>query len=144
VKKRIALIALLAACSHGPAPGTSLPGSLSPRQAVVDFLSGVKAQDLQAMSAVWGDARGPARDRLERTQLEQRLLIMQGCYDHDRYRIVNERAAGAGKQSFSVSLARGNKTKTTNFEVLRGPSNRYFLSVADTDFREMMRDFCPH
>ena len=144
MKKYIAFIAFIAACSHGPAPGTSLAGAPAPRQAVIDFLSGVKAQDLQAMSAVWGDARGPARDRLERTQLEQRLLIMQGCYDHDRYRINGERAAGAGKQSFSVSLVRGSKTKTTNFEVLRGPSSRYYLSVADADFREMMRDFCPH
>jgi hypothetical protein len=132
-----------AACGHGPGPGTALPGAVAPRQAVIDFLGAVKAQDLQAMSAVWGSEKGPARDQLPRTQLDQRLIIMQGCYAHDRYQILDETAGTSGRRIVRVSLVRGSRTKTTSFSAVPGPSKRYFVSVEDADFNSMLKDFCP-
>src|ERR687885_2406127 len=43
------------------APRGSRVGADSPRDAVEDFLKAVRAQDLQAMAAVWGTQKGPAR-----------------------------------------------------------------------------------
>jgi len=146
VRKWIPLLLIAAAaCASGPRAGTALPGAVAPRQAVTDFLGAVKAQDLQAMSAVWGSEKGPARDQLPRTQLDQRLIIMQGCYDHDRYQILDEAGGTSGRRIVRVSLVRGSRTKTTNFTVVRGPGKpgRYFVSVQDADFNSMLKDFCP-
>jgi len=66
---------------------------------VDQFLAAVKAQDLQAMSVVWGTSKGPARDQLERSELEKREIIMQGCYDHDG--TASSRGTGAGRRAAS-------------------------------------------
>jgi hypothetical protein len=143
VRKCLALLVVLAACSKNPSPGAALPGAVAPRQAVVAFLAAVKAQDLQAMSTVWGDEKGPARERFDRTELEKRLLIMQGCYDHERYQILDETPRASGVRIIRVSLVRGNRTKTTGFEVWKGPSSRYFVNVSNAEFSSMQKEFCP-
>jgi hypothetical protein len=104
-------------------------------------LAAVKAQDLQAMSSVWGTDKGLAREQLDRSQLERRLIIMQGCYDHDRYQILDEVPGTGGTRVIRVTLWRGGRTKTTNFAIYRGPSSRYYLNVENADF-SAMRDFC--
>jgi hypothetical protein len=136
------LAALLAACSRNPAPGVALAGSVAPRQATTDFLTAVKAQDLQAMSTVWGNERGPGRDHFDRAELDKRLLVMQSCYAHDRFQILDESPGTANTSIVRVQLVRGSRTKVTNFVAHRGPANRYFVDVRDGDFRAMS-DFCP-
>jgi hypothetical protein len=141
VKKWMLLAALLAACSRNPAPGTTLPGSVAPRQAATDFLNAVRAQDLQAMSTVWGNERGPARDYFDRAELDKRLLVMQSCYSHDRFQVLDESPGSGGTSLVRVQLVRGNRTKTTNFVAHKGPGNRYFVDVRNPDF-SAMSDFC--
>ena len=143
MRKWLALLLVLAACSKNPSPGTALPGAAAPRQAVVEFLAAVKAQDLQAMSTVWGDEKGPARERFDRTELEKRLLIMQGCYDHERYQILDETPRGSGMRFIRVLLSRGARSKATGFEVWKGPSGRYFVNVSNAEFSSMQKEFCP-
>ncbi len=86
--KRIALLLLVAvACRSTPSYGNTatgerqLAGAASPREAVQSFLAAVKSQDLQAMSVIWGTSKGPARDQVDRAQLERRELIMLGPSD---------------------------------------------------------------
>jgi len=143
VRKWFLLACAAAACSRAPGPGVSLPGAVAPRQAAIQFLNAVEAQDLQAMSMVWGNEKGPGRDQFERGELDKRLIIMQGCYEHDRYEILDETTGTGGTSLIRVSLARGTRPpKITTFVAHRGPSSRYYVDVRDADFNAM-RDFCP-
>src|SRR5687767_12054396 len=63
--------------------GGAATGARSSEAAVTQFLAGARAQDLQAMSAVFGDENGPLRDREDRTAMEQRLIIMACHLRHD-------------------------------------------------------------
>ncbi|MEP7347168.1 MAG: hypothetical protein ABI877_17995, partial [Gemmatimonadaceae bacterium] len=139
VKKLILLAVIVAACSRGPGPGSALTGAVAPRRAVEEFMGAVKAQDLQAMSVVWGTEQGPARDHLDRTELEKREIIMTGCYSHDRFRVLGETPGVGGRRMVRVEIVRANKTKTPTFVTVKGPSERWY--VLDADF-DAMRDFC--
>ena len=105
------------------------------------FMGAVKAQDLQAMGAVWGSAEGAARDHMDRSELDKRLVILQGCYDHDRAQILDDRQGASGSERLvRVQVTRGNRTKTPEFKVVKGPSNRWY--VGDTDYDTVAADFC--
>lgn len=134
------LVALaVAACGRQPAPGVALTGAAAPRLAVEQFLAAVKAQDLQAMSVVWGTDKGPARDQLERSELEKREIIMQGCYDHDGYRIIEEGPAPNGERFVKVEITRARKSATPIFSLVKGPSDRWYVRDAGIT---AMKDFC--
>src|SRR5205814_4190754 len=119
VKKFLLAVLVLSACSHstttttaGPgAPrtttGPQIPGAPSPRLAVEEFLTAVRGQDLQAMSAVFGTSHGPSRDNMDREQLEKRLIILQCYFMHDKYRILSEGPGESSHRVFTVELTRG-------------------------------------
>jgi len=143
VKRTILLLSLaIAACKSGSggsssapapaaAPAANLPGAAAPRAAVERFLGAAKAQDLQELSIAWGTAKGPARDQFERTELEKRLIVMQGCYDADKYHIVDEQPGDNGKRVLRVDLTKGVVTKTPRFTTVKGPSDRWYVEDAD-------------
>jgi hypothetical protein len=133
----IAFVMALAAC--GPRTGGALTGAPAPRTAVEQFLAAVRAQDLQAMSVVWGSEKGPARDLIERKELEKRELVMQCMLTHDRFRILSEAPGTDGKRVFRVELQRGTLTRSTNFTSVQGPSDRWYVETADL---EPVRDLC--
>lgn len=103
------------------------------------FLNAVKAEDLQAMSTVWGTESGPAREQMDRAELDKRLILMQGCYNHDRFTVVGESTDQQGQRLVKVDIVRGLRSKSPTFVIVRGPSDRWYLK--DTDFR-IMSDFC--
>ena len=128
----------------GPAvsSGAAASGMLTSGMAAVDsFLGAVKAQDLQAMSAVWGNAKGLARDQMKRDELEKRLVIMQCLLQHDRYVVGPDRArlAVGGRQEIPIDLTRGALTARTKFVTLQGPDGRWV--VEDIDLLPL-KDFC--
>jgi hypothetical protein len=133
----IAFVLVLAAC--GPKNTGPLTGAPAPRTAIEQFLGAVRAQDLQAMSIIWGSEKGPARDLIERRELEKRELIMQCMLAHDRFRILNEGPGQAGKRVFRVELTRGPITRATNFTATQGPSERWYVESADL---EPVKDLC--
>jgi hypothetical protein len=133
----IALLAL-AACTSRQA-NQPLPGAASPRAAVETFLGAVRAQDLQAMSVIWGTAKGPARDAMDRKELEKRELIMQCLFSHEKFRILNEATSTKNEQVFRVELSKPPITRQTNFYAVQGPSKRWFVERADT---EPVKDLC--
>ena len=105
------------------------------------FVSAANAQDLQAMGAVWGSDKGAARDNMDRMELERRLIILQPCYAHDRAQVLDDRIGTVVTQRLvRIQLTRGNRTKTLEFDVVRGPSNRWY--VVDTDYDAVQADFC--
>jgi hypothetical protein len=109
--------------------------------AIDSFLGAVKAQDLQAMSAVWGNAKGLARDQMKRDELEKRLVIMQCLLQHDRYAVAPERArlAVGGRQEHQIDLTRGTLTARTKFVTLLGSDGRWL--VEDIDLLPL-KEFC--
>jgi hypothetical protein len=138
VKKWIVIALALGAC-RTPPPGAMLTGAPAPRVAVEQFLAAVRAQDLQAMSTVWGTAKGPARDQLERTELEKREIIMQGCFDHDKFRILDEMTGEGGSKIFRVELTKGAITRMPRFTTVKGPSSRWYVEDAEMT---AVRDIC--
>lgn len=147
MRKLIVLLVLLAAChSAQPAPPATSPaapgtqtGAATARAAVLAFLASVHAEDLQAMSAVWGTTNGPARDALPRSELEKRELIMMCYFKHDSARILSEAPGTGGKSVYSVELKRGDLTGSTNFYVVPGPAHRWYVESADLN---PLRRFC--
>jgi hypothetical protein len=120
--------------------GTSMTGAPTARDAATQFMNAVKAQDLMAMGSVWGTDRGPARETLERSDLDSRLVVLQTCYDHDRFQILDDASSADGGRRVRVQITRGNVTKVPEFKVVQGPSSRWYVS--DTDFPTVQNDFC--
>lgn len=133
-----ALAAGLTACG-GVGRGAESTGAPTPALAVERFLGSARAQDLQAMSAVWGTAKGPARDVVDRSQLEQRELIMMCYLTHDSYQVLSEGPAVGGKRSFAVQLRRGDLSRATTIVAVPGPSNRWYVEQVAL---EPLRDLC--
>jgi len=138
VKKLLVILLVLGACRSRPA-GDPLTGAPAPRLAVEQFLAAIKAQDLQAMSVIWGTDKGPARDQVERTELEKREIIMAGCFDHDKFRIVDESSGEGGRRVFRVEITKGTITRIPRFYAVKGPSERWYVEDAEI---AAVRDIC--
>jgi hypothetical protein len=137
VRKLALALLVVAACRTSPSreattSAAPMPGAPAPRAAVESFLAAVRAQDLQAMSLVWGSSRGPARDIIDdRAELEKRELVMQCYLNHDKYRILNDVPGDGGARVFRVELVKGDLTRATDFRTVRGPSDRWYVLEAD-------------
>jgi hypothetical protein len=115
-------------------------GADRPELAVHQFLSAARAQDLQAMSAVWGNDVAPVRDRIDRQELEQRLLIIACHLRHDDAQIGIAQRAPEGRTLVRADLTQGTKTAGVNFLTIRNTTTgRWF--VDDIDLRPV-REFC--
>ena len=140
VKRLTVLLLALAACrTAAPRDDPQLTGAASPRAAVEEFLGAIRAQDLQAISEVWGTTRGPARDVVDRDQLEKRELIMQCFFAHDSYQIKGDAPGEKNSRVFLVALTNGRLTRETNFYTVQGPSERWYVERADL---EPVKEFC--
>lgn len=140
-KWSLLLAVVVAACARNPGMGTSLTGAPTARDAATMFVGAANSQDLQAMGAVWGSDKGAARDNMDRMELERRLIILQPCYAHDRAQVLDDRIGTVVTQRLvRIQLTRANRTKTLEFKVVRGPSNRWY--VEDTAYETVQADFC--
>jgi hypothetical protein len=137
VKKLIGIGALLlvSACqpkatvgSPTPTPGaTSGPGAATPTEALATFMTAAKAEDLQGVSAIWGDHEGLVRDKVTRQELEMRTYIMVKCLRHDRYTVLSDGTGTGGRRRLNVQLNKGGLTRTSNFTLTPGPSGRWLV-----------------
>jgi hypothetical protein len=164
VKKLLLALCVLTACSHATTTTTTSTGPIAAREpsktasktdtsrpvdgqtgaataraAVSEFLDAVKAQDIQAMSVIFGTSRGPSRDNIERSELEKRLVILQCYFSHDKYRIVDETPGDGGHRVITVELTRGSNIRTPKFYAVAGPSNRWYVDNMEI---AAVRDFC--
>ena len=135
MKKLIGLGLLLIGCrsSMGPkqAPAPGAPGAASPSAAVTAFMDGVKAGDLQAISAVWGTTSGSIRNDIPEPDLSKREIYIISCTKHDAFKITKEAPGPAGERVLAVDLTRGALTRSTNFNVVMGPQNRWYVKVVE-------------
>jgi len=142
VKKLIMAVVLVAACRTSPPvvvstatrPATgNATGGADALGAIRAFMAAAKQQDLQALGGVWGNANGPARDAISREELEKRELIMMRCLRHDRYDIAGEAPNPGGSRAMVVNLTYRDVSRSTNFVVVRGPANRWYVEKFDLD-----------
>ena len=120
--------------------GSGLAGAASPRLALDAFLGAVRAQDLQAMSGVWGDKNGPVRDAkvMSREDMEQRELYLIRCLKHDSFRVLGDSPAVDGERLIRVELVRGTVAKSTDFSLARS-GDRWFVRTFALD---PVKDLC--
>jgi hypothetical protein len=140
--RKVALLFFLAGCSSAArSAGNSgeLTGAPTPQIAVEQFLRAVNAKDLQAMSTVFGTNKGPARETMERTELEKREIILACYFNSDSSRILGESSGTQGHREVRVELKKGNLTRQTTFYAIRGPGDRWYVDNMDI---AAVRDFC--
>jgi hypothetical protein len=97
------------ACGGGPGPGTPVPQS--PQETLAQFMSAVKANDLQRMGTLWGSDRGPAASWMKGDVLKERITVIQKYLDHAGYRVVEGPLRVPGHddtQTFRVEIQRPN------------------------------------
>lgn len=98
-----------AACGHGS--GSQGPVPQSPQEALTQFMTAVKAKDLQRLGHLWGSERGPAAAWMKSEDLTQRITVFQIYLNHVGYRVIDGPAAvlgEAGRVRFNVEIQREN------------------------------------
>jgi hypothetical protein len=115
------------------------PGAKSSVAAVERFFAAVHAQDLQAMSQVWGTSRGAARDNMDRAELEKREVILQCYFNYDSFHILSESPTSEVRRMVRVELDRGGRTRDPVIYTVLGPNGRWFVENLDI---AAVKDFC--
>jgi hypothetical protein len=130
-----------AAAAPSVVDSPSAIGASTGRGAVEAFLKAVNAQDLQAMSGLWGNAKGLARDQFKRDELEKRLIVMQCLMQHDTATFPEERGRlqTGGRQEFLVELKKGKVAARTTIMTVTGPDGRWLVEDVDVT---RLKDFC--
>lgn len=138
----IAMLVLLSVVACGPkiTPSSGVTGATSSEEAIVTFLGAARAQDLQAVSAVWGNDESPTRDRVERQELERRLMIIVCHLRHDESRIGSAQSGEGGRTLHQVELTKGTIKATVPFTTVRNSKNGRWY-VEDVDLRSA-REIC--
>ncbi len=116
---------LLTACRPGGA--TQVMGASSPEAAVNTFMTAAKAQDLQAMSEVWGTARGSVRETMDRSEMERRQLVLISLLCQDGSRLAGSTPGTDGRRILRIEMTRGSRTVPVTFTTIRGPGDRWFV-----------------
>ena len=133
MRRLVLLTCLLAACRSVPArPGSSgsAVGAPSPTAAVEQLLAAARAQDLQAITAVWGDETGLVLDRQPREEVEERAFIIACVLKNDTEKVGDAVPAGNGHMFVTADLTQGKNAGSIRFEVApRG--NRWLVANFD-------------
>lgn len=137
----IAMLLVLSAVGCRPkSVGNGSGGADTAQMAVVEFLNAARAQDLQAISAVWGNDESLTRDRVERRELERRLLIIACHLRHEESRIDAPQLGEAGRTLFTAHITRGTISADVPFTTVRNRNNGKWY-VEDVDLRPA-REIC--
>jgi hypothetical protein len=129
-----------AVVTSAPTPPQSAPvgantvGGANGRDAIQKLFAAAKAQDIQAMSVVWGTKNGPARDDRQNMtveMMEQRLIYMARCLRHDTFAIRGETPIVGGDRQYTVELRFRNTVASEDFVTTPGPGGRWFVSRFD-------------
>ena len=130
-------LTLLVAAACRTVPATSMSGALSaagavgavtPTRAVEMMLAAATLQDIQAISAVWGDEKGMTRDRIGRDELEKRTLIMICVLRHEKETIGAPQQLPGNRYLIPVELTQRGKAGSTTFTVSRMADGRWVVS----------------
>jgi hypothetical protein len=121
----------IASNNNPPPADAGMTGAPTARDAAQAFLDAGKAQDLQALSAVWGSSQGPLRNTEDRAKLEKRELIMMCFFQFNTDSIGSPKAAAGSRVVFPVTLTRGSIARTTTITTMPGPGSRWYVETID-------------
>ena len=144
MKKLLIGFMLLAGCTTRTVVeqpvSTSVSVASGARPALDAFLAAIRAKDLQALGANWGDKNGAIRDskRISRDELEKRELVLMCYFNHDSYTVLSDEPVAGGERKMTVRLTRGTLTRTTDF-FLTSTAERWYVRTANMD---PVRDLC--
>ena len=143
MKKLLIGLLLVASCRTQTVETRPLPSpatAVAARPALDAFLAAIRAKDLQALGAAWGDKSGAIRDndRISRDELEKRELVLMCYFSHDSYQVLSDEPAAGGERKLTVRLTKGTLSRTTDFFLTSGP-DRWYVRTADV---EPVRDLC--
>lgn len=124
---KVMLVLVLAAC-HPQGSGEE-PGALAARAAVEAFLAAAKAQDIRAMSNVFGHEDGLVRDGESQREHEMRMLSLMCFFNHERASILSE-TPGETRRFLVVELVRDRLRREVTFTAVVGPRRRWYVSGA--------------
>ncbi len=117
--------------ASGPRPVApergNVTGAASARDAVNQFMGAVKAEDLQALGAIWGTKNGPARDQMDVKILQERELIMLCYLKHDTYTVLGDAPSLNRDRVFAVEITYGKIRHTGQFAVGPASNGRYYV-----------------
>jgi hypothetical protein len=150
MRRALFMMLVAAACGGQAGPGTGAapagpptsqdnPGAASPTLAIETFMAATKAQDLDALSLIWGSEKGPARDIVPPDQLRKRELIIQCYFQHDSYQIKSDVATSKTAHIVTLSVTRKDFTRETSTQVLLGPRDRWYVANPKL---EPLQDLC--
>jgi hypothetical protein len=141
--RRLGIALLLVLGSLGCRPRavvSNTAGGATSTEAVMMFVDAARRQDLQGMSTVWGNEESLTRDRVSRSELERRLLIIVCHVRHDESRIGAAELGEAGRVLHRVETTRGTRRATIPFTLVKNSrTGRWF--VEDIDLRPA-REIC--
>lgn len=115
-----------------PSAVAGVGGATAP-EALERFMAAARVQDLDAMSVAWGTTAGPVRSTMNRTEWEQREVVMMRCLRHESYRVQGEGPAAGGERMMIVELKYRDLTRATNFYAVPGPKQRWFIRQVDLE-----------
>lgn len=138
--KRLAVVLVLLSAACRGAPSGLMTGAATPEAAVTAFIAAGKAQDLQAMSAVWGTNHGSVRETMPRADIERREMIMMRLLCQDQHRITGTSPGIGGQRIVNVELSRGSNALNRRFTTVEGPSGRWYVN--DFEIDEALQRFC--
>jgi hypothetical protein len=110
-----------------PAASTNVTGASSAATAISGFMTAAKAQNLQAMGALWGTATELVRERDPQVDVEKRLLTMVCYLKHDNYRVTAERPDVGGTRVYLLQLTYKDITRVSSFRVVPNDRGRWFV-----------------
>lgn len=128
--KRLVIVLCAAAACHSAPPGIRV-GTSDPRSAVEQILAAARAQDLQAVTAVWGDERGLLRDRISREEVESRSFILACLLRSDTHTLGDPLPAPGGHVLITADLTQGKARGSTRFELAQTPERRWLVTNVD-------------
>ena len=135
------------ACGGGAGPGKPVPQS-SPQETLAQFMAAVKANDLDRMSALWGNEHGPASGRMKADEVRQRLSVLQIYLNHVSYRVVEGPLPVPNRddrRTFRVELQRATScTVVVPLELARAKANRWFVVGTDLASLSSPAQPCQH
>ena len=140
------LVALGALACGGGRSQTPAPQSLP--DALAQFLSAVKANDLDRMKALWGTERGPASGWMKDGELKQRLSVLQIYLNHVGYRVIEGPLPVPNKDErrmFRVELQRATScTVVVPIELARAGNGRWLVVGTDLAAVSNPAEPCKH
>lgn len=130
MRPRLAVLVALGALACGGHPSQVAPQS--PQQTLTQFMSAVKANDLDRMGALWGSERGPASGYLHADYVHRSLTVFQVYLNHTGYRIVEGPLSVPGNaklQEFRIELQRASGCRVVlPIDLIRANSGGWLIN----------------